>query len=573
MSKKRISLLGLAILLLGTASPAQIPLVDGKNAYRPATAADTQRLEEAAPTKPTAVPLQPRKVLIFQKTTWPAVMLVDDAFKIMGKKSGAFEVTTITDDASVMTPEWLRKFDMIVLNNTNELRLDDVQTQALQDFVRNGKGVIALGSAISSQFWAEQAEMLGGYCYDHPWEGNLLMEIEDPSHPLTRMFPREGIKIEDLIYQVIGSYSRENSRVLITLDVKDPQVARSLYLDPAVVRLDHDFAVSWIRDYGKGRVFVSLFPHTNQEMLFDPAVLQFFLDGAQFALGDLEVDTTPLPLRGDSVQLPGDPSAESLLHAAFMVMLQDKDPRARIAALRGLGEMGAAPKAPVLAIMQLTQDRAPSVREAARSALAAIRSSARETIPVMTEKLQIKDVRTQENAIDYIASMAILPEAQPAIPVIAQMLRENASFNVRQRAIMAFGNMGSSARPAVPALLKLLQDGNASTRGNAALALGGIGSSAAETIPALAKLLRDKESYPRVCAADALGNMGSAAVSTLTAVLQDKDAEWILRIHAAASLGKIGSVARIAVPALQQASRSDDYDIGRAANRALHKIK
>lgn len=162
MSKKRISLLGLAILLLGTASPAQIPLVDGKNAYRPATAADTQRLEEAAPTKPTAVPLQPRKVLIFQKTTWPAVMLVDDAFKIMGKKSGAFEVTTITDDASVMTPEWLRKFDMIVLNNTNELRLDDVQTQALQDFVRNGKGVIALGSAISSQFWAEQAEMLGG---------------------------------------------------------------------------------------------------------------------------------------------------------------------------------------------------------------------------------------------------------------------------------------------------------------------------------------------------------------------------------------------------------------------------
>jgi hypothetical protein len=264
--------------------------------------------------------------------------------------------------------------------------------------------------------------MLGGYCYDHPWEGNLSMEIEDPSHPLTRMFPREGIKIEDLIYQVIGPYSRENSRVLITLDVKDPQVARSLYLDPAVVRLDHDFAVSWIRDYGKGRVFVSLFPHTNQEMLFDPAVLQFFLDGAQFALGDLEVDTTPLPLRGDSAQLPGDPSAESLLHAAFMVMLQDKEPRARIAAPRGLGKMGAAPKAPVLAIMQLTQDRAPSVREAARSALAAIRSSARETIPVMTEKLQIKDVRTRENAIDYIASMSILPEAQPAIPVIAQML-------------------------------------------------------------------------------------------------------------------------------------------------------
>jgi HEAT repeat protein len=128
---------------------------------------------------------------------------------------------------------------------------------------------------------------------------------------------------------------------------------------------------------------------------------------------------------------------------------------------------------------------------------------------MMTARLQIKDVRTRESAIDYIASMVILPEAQPAIPAIAQMLRESAGFNVRQRAIMAFGNKGACARPALPALFKLPKD---------------------------------------------------------------KDAEWILRTHAAASLGKTGSAARIAVPALQQASRSDDYDIRRVANLALHKI-
>ncbi len=55
---------------------------------------------------------------------------------------------------------------------------------------------------------------------------------------------------------------------------------------------DKDIPISWIRSYGKGRVFYCSFGH-NHHILWNPMVLKHYLDGIQFALGDLPVDTTP----------------------------------------------------------------------------------------------------------------------------------------------------------------------------------------------------------------------------------------------------------------------------------------
>ena len=55
---------------------------------------------------------------------------------------------------------------------------------------------------------------------------------------------------------------------------------------------DMDFAMSWIRRHGQGRVFYSSLGH-NPELFWNPQILQHFLGGIQFALGDLEADATP----------------------------------------------------------------------------------------------------------------------------------------------------------------------------------------------------------------------------------------------------------------------------------------
>ena len=63
---------------------------------------------------------------------------------------------------------------------------------------------------------------------------------------------------------------------------------------PGVRFGDKDVPISWIRDYGQGRLFYSSFGH-NHEIYWNAAILKHFLAGIQFALGDLQVETTPLP--------------------------------------------------------------------------------------------------------------------------------------------------------------------------------------------------------------------------------------------------------------------------------------
>ncbi len=56
--------------------------------------------------------------------------------------------------------------------------------------------------------------------------------------------------------------------------------------------IDKDFAISWARMYGKGRVFYSGLGN-NPDIFWNPPLLQHFLAGIQFALGDLKANAQP----------------------------------------------------------------------------------------------------------------------------------------------------------------------------------------------------------------------------------------------------------------------------------------
>ena len=59
-----------------------------------------------------------------------------------------------------------------------------------------------------------------------------------------------------------------------------------------VERADNDYALAWVRQYGRGRVFYCGFAH-HPSVFWDPKMLQFYLAATQFALGDLPAPTTP----------------------------------------------------------------------------------------------------------------------------------------------------------------------------------------------------------------------------------------------------------------------------------------
>jgi type 1 glutamine amidotransferase len=291
------ALLGLWCLsLLTVAAQGQSP-----EKLRDLKAEELQKIEDAVPAKPTVRPAEPRKILVFWRCEGffhTSIPVVNEALKIMGQKTGAYEVTVCTDDYSIFTPEKLRQFDAVCLNNTTHLKFNPKETpercNALMDFVKGGKGIVGIHAATDNFYdWPEGMEMMGGKFTGHPWGGGgtWAVKIDEPDHPLMAAFKGKGFKINDEIYRTDPPlYSRDKQLVLMSLDMSDPTTRNVNGFKPT----DVDTGIAWIKTWGKGRMFYCSLGH-NDHIFWNPAILQHYLDGIQFALGDYKVDTMPRP--------------------------------------------------------------------------------------------------------------------------------------------------------------------------------------------------------------------------------------------------------------------------------------
>jgi type 1 glutamine amidotransferase len=79
--------------------------------------------------------------------------------------------------------------------------------------------------------------------------------------------------------------------VLLSIDVEKTGLSPKHRILP-VRAADKDFPVTWIRAYNQGRVFYSSLGH-GSAVFWNAALLQHFLAGIQYALGDLKADSTP----------------------------------------------------------------------------------------------------------------------------------------------------------------------------------------------------------------------------------------------------------------------------------------
>jgi type 1 glutamine amidotransferase len=248
-------------------------------------------IEEALPDQSIVPARQPRSLLIFNLSKGFAhecIPWVDFALARMGEKSGAFQAV-VSSDTTLFQAERLGEFDAVVFNNnTGEPFGDSVLRANLLTFVRGGGGLIGLHAATDGFFeWPEFGHMMGAYFVNHPWNEEVTLRIEEPDHPLLAPFPTTHYVVSDEIYQFRDPYSRDRLRVLISLDTA------ALYMErDGVQREDGDFAVSWIREEGAGRVFYSSLGH-RFEIFTDPTILMHWLAGIQYALGDLEADAEP----------------------------------------------------------------------------------------------------------------------------------------------------------------------------------------------------------------------------------------------------------------------------------------
>ncbi len=276
------------------ADPFQEPAQKPRN-FPALTPAELAAIDAATPARARAVPARPRRLLVFNRTggfVHASIPYGDEALRRLGEKTGAFSVT-VTDDISIFTADRLALFDAIVFNNTTRLAFNNpAHRRALLDFVASGKGLAGLHAATDNfPTWPEGQALIGGVFHNHPWNGGDVsaVKIDEPAHILNSAFAGRGFWIREELYQITGPYGRDRQRVLLSLDMSRSENARP---PEKIKRIDNDFPISWIKTHGAGRVFYSSLGH-NKDIFSTPELLQHFLDGLQFALGDLTADAVP----------------------------------------------------------------------------------------------------------------------------------------------------------------------------------------------------------------------------------------------------------------------------------------
>ncbi|MFQ5808614.1 MAG: ThuA domain-containing protein, partial [Armatimonadota bacterium] len=229
------------------------------------------------------------------------------ATEVLGVKTGAFE-PVVSDDVAMYLPENIKQFDAIVMNNSNgpwirpteedmeRLKehgqdidaVEQLLRRSLLEYVEGGGGIVAYHHAISgNNHWPEFQEMLGAAYWGHPWNEEVGIKVEEPDHPVLAAFEGKNFRLTEETFQFREPYSRDKLRVLLSLDTETTNMGVQW-----IHRTDGDFGLAWVRNYGKGRVFYTALGHRT-ELYWTPSILRFYLDGIQFATGDLDAPADP----------------------------------------------------------------------------------------------------------------------------------------------------------------------------------------------------------------------------------------------------------------------------------------
>ncbi|MDR1145939.1 MAG: ThuA domain-containing protein, partial [Verrucomicrobiales bacterium] len=170
------------------------------------------------------------------------------------------------------------------------LKFSDAQRAALLDFINSGKGLFGVHAATDGwKDWPDMAGCIGGSFAGHPWGAGDTVAVKNdaPDHVCNESFGGHGFWIKDEIYQFDESYTRDNRRVLLSLDMSQPRNERN-----GIRRADRDVGISWAKRVGQGRVFYCSLGH-NDEVFWTPQVVAHYFAGLRYALGDLAADDTP----------------------------------------------------------------------------------------------------------------------------------------------------------------------------------------------------------------------------------------------------------------------------------------
>lgn len=201
------------------------------------------------------------------------------AIKAIGAKAGY--VVDASEEPDVFSAEKLAGYRVLVLvdNSTDPKNPDSewftgTRREALQGFLKAGKGVVALHAAADSHYnWGWYGQMIGGYFERHP-KGTPkgVVTVVDARHPATAKLPRTLERNDEWYYYKDF----------------DPTVHVLITVDPATIGEGQPDVnpnpLVWYHNFGGGRVFYSALGHSN-ESWSEPYMVNLVSGALAWALG------------------------------------------------------------------------------------------------------------------------------------------------------------------------------------------------------------------------------------------------------------------------------------------------
>ncbi len=212
----------------------------------------------------------------FRHDSIPAAV---EAMKSIGAKLG-YAVDT-SEDPNVFTADNLAKYKVLVLvSNTTDPRKPESEwfvgdrRDALQGFLKAGKGVVGLHAAADSHYhWPWYGQMIGGYFAMHP-KGTPTgtQTVVDAKHPATAKLPKTITRNEEWCYY------KDVSPLLHVLVTVDPATIGEGQPDV------NPNPLVWYHQFGGGRVFYSGLGHTS-DSYSEPYIVDLLSGALTWAAG------------------------------------------------------------------------------------------------------------------------------------------------------------------------------------------------------------------------------------------------------------------------------------------------
>ena len=230
-------------------------------------------------------PRRPRRGKNMTDETWAKIEADHkDKQRAFQKADQPWQETLKQKFAVAFSPESLAQFDGVVfVSTTGELPIPDLG--AFLKWIQEGHAFIGVHAASDTLKSSDAyVEMIGGHFSGHPWTagGEHGFVNHDPKHRIVQMFP-ERFRWKDEIYQYGPRYQPENVRVLLSIDMAASKPKHPWHVP-----------VTWIREYGRGRVFYTNLGHNN-ETWGDAAFQKHITEGTAWALEKFDAPSTSNP--------------------------------------------------------------------------------------------------------------------------------------------------------------------------------------------------------------------------------------------------------------------------------------